>query len=100
VGDEPIFAIHDEVPSSPHPRRNEWHADGHALDLLEAAFTLVHWITVHGRKPDVDPLELLNLFIEPPRPRLHLHRVQSEVIAGSDRVNKAATVRASRAPEV
>ena len=86
-GDEPVFAIHDEVPSTPHPGRNTWHADGHELELLETALPLVHRLAMHGREPDVDPLELLNLFIELPRSQLHPHRAEREVVASSDHVN-------------
>jgi hypothetical protein len=87
VSDEPVFAIHDEVPSTAHPRRNERHADGHVLDLLETAFPLVHKLAMHRREPNVEPLELLKLCIEPPRPRLHLHRVEGKVITGPNYVN-------------
>jgi len=73
VGNETVLAVHDEVLSATHPRRNERHADGHVLELLETTFTLVHGLIVHGRKPDVDALELLDFPIEPPRPTLHVH---------------------------
>jgi hypothetical protein len=85
--DKPVFAINDEVPSAPHPRRDEWRPNGHVLDLLETAFSLMHPLAVHRREPNVNPLELLNLFIEPPRPRLHVHGGEGSAIARPDHVN-------------
>ena len=87
VRNQPIFAIDDEIPRAPYPRRYKRRANRHVLELLEAAFPLVQRLSEHRRKPDVDVLELLNLLIEPPGPRLHLNCAELEVTGRTDHMH-------------
>ena len=84
VRDQSIFAVYNEIASTPDPRRNEGHTDGHVLDLLEPALALSHQHAGHGRESDVDLSKLSDLVGKPPRPRMYLHGVQLEVIPRTD----------------
>ena len=55
VRHETVLAIHEEVLSSTNPGRDEGHADGHVLDLLEATLAVIeavrHLVITTPRAP-------------------------------------------------